>query len=97
MQVVNLSEGGADTSGMINRFHDVAQTKPDFVVISLSLNNEGLFRDETACDRFEKGIRKLANLVEAIGALPIIATHLIPCTTCTENSIRMADVDYLDS
>ena len=77
-QLVNHSELGATVTSTIKRFAAaVVPEKPDIVVISLSLGNEGLAysrpHDRRAVQRrFESGLLQLVKMVQDLGAIPII-------------------------
>jgi lysophospholipase L1-like esterase len=77
-QLVNLSEVGANVSTTINRFPvAVAPEKPDVVIISLSLGNEGLaycpaHQRRAVQRRFESGLQQLIKMTRELGALPIL-------------------------
>ncbi len=77
-QLVNRSQLGANVTSTIERFTSVvAPEKPDVVIISLSLGNEGLAycrpHDRRAVQRrFESGLLLLIKMTQDLGALPII-------------------------
>jgi Starch binding domain/GDSL-like Lipase/Acylhydrolase family/Putative papain-like cysteine peptidase (DUF1796) len=77
-QLVNLSEAGANVSRTIDRFPlTVGPEKPDAVIISLSLGNEGLaycrpHERRRAQRRFESGLQQLVKMTRALGARPIL-------------------------
>jgi protein-tyrosine phosphatase/lysophospholipase L1-like esterase len=76
LKLVNVSECGSNTQRTANRFmHVVPQHKPMFVVISLSLANEGLlFGGANTCADFEAGLKRLVALTQSIGAQPIFGS-----------------------
>lgn len=77
-QLVNVAEVGANVGRTIARFDEVVTPeRPDLVIISLSLGNEGLAhcqpRDRrTVQRRFESGLQQLAKMTRDIGARPIL-------------------------
>jgi lysophospholipase L1-like esterase len=77
-QLVNVSEVGANVGSTIARFDAVvAPERPDLVIISLSLGNEGLAhchpRDRRAVQRrFESGLQQLIDMTRDLGARPIL-------------------------
>eukprot|EP00188_Purpureofilum_apyrenoidigerum_P001957 Plantae.Rhodophyta-Purpureofilum_apyrenoidigerum.ctg21363.p1 GENE.Plantae.Rhodophyta-Purpureofilum_apyrenoidigerum.ctg21363~~Plantae.Rhodophyta-Purpureofilum_apyrenoidigerum.ctg21363.p1 ORF type:complete len:366 (+),score=53.55 Plantae.Rhodophyta-Purpureofilum_apyrenoidigerum.ctg21363:161-1258(+) len=86
--VLNFSETGANVQSTISRFNRlVAPQKPDIVVISLSLGNEGIFRCQPN-DRmklqttFEKGIRHLVEKARALGC-KVFLGGIYPNGNCT--------------
>jgi len=76
--LVNCSESGASTRRSLERFDQaVASLKPNIVIISLSLGNEGFFHcppedREKLKQGFEMGIEKLVSETKRIGAQPMI-------------------------
>jgi lysophospholipase L1-like esterase len=77
-QLVNRSQLGANVSSTIERFAAVVvPEKPDLVIISLSLGNEGLAycrpHDRRAVQRrYESGLQQLIKMTQDLGAIPII-------------------------
>lgn len=74
-QVLNKCIGGNNTSNVLERLdRDVLAYDPDFVVIGLSLANEGLLGNEQqrVYDSFRSGLRKICQEIEANGAVPVI-------------------------
>ena len=74
-QVLNKCIGGNNTSNVLERLdRDVLAYDPDFVVIGLSLANEGLLGNEQqrVYDSFRSGLRKICQVIEANGAVPVI-------------------------
>lgn len=77
-QLVNVSEVGANVITTINRFQRVvAPEKPDIVIISLSLGNEGLaycapHERRAVQRRFESGLQLLIKMTQELGARPIL-------------------------
>ncbi|HIK28746.1 MAG: DUF1796 family putative cysteine peptidase [Oscillatoriaceae bacterium SKW80] len=77
-QLVNVSEVGANVITTINRFQRVvAPEKPDIVIISLSLGNEGLaycapHERRAVQRRFESGLQLLVKMTQELGARPIL-------------------------
>ena len=77
--VVNCAECGANTAKTLERFDDIlTQTSPDVVIISLSLNNEGLLRKGNssvdACETFESNLRELVRRAEVAGARVLLGS-----------------------
>jgi hypothetical protein len=76
--LVNRSQLGANVSSTIERFASVVvPEKPDIVIISLSLGNEGIAysrpHDRRAVQRrFESGLLQLIKMTQDLGAIPII-------------------------
>jgi lysophospholipase L1-like esterase len=76
--LINRSRLGANVSNTIERFGAVvAPEKPDIVIISLSLGNEGLAycrpHDRRAVQRrFESGLLQLIKMTQDLGAIPVI-------------------------
>jgi lysophospholipase L1-like esterase len=73
-RVVNVSVPGDATAAVLGRFEkDVVPLKPDFVIIGLSLGNEGLVEGDPAeiMQIFEKGMRAIIAKCRAAGAHPI--------------------------
>ncbi|KAA8493698.1 hypothetical protein FVE85_4835 [Porphyridium purpureum] len=78
--LVNTSESGSNIARAIQRFPDVVAVVPEtpaFVVISLSLGNEGIFHCKphernAVYARFISGMDKLVSMVEKIGAIPVV-------------------------
>lgn len=68
--------GGDDTSDVINRFYnDVAPFQPHFVVLQLTLGNEGLYTASirnTIYRQFRDNMLQLIRMVEQLGAIPIV-------------------------
>ncbi|MEB3336552.1 MAG: DUF1796 family putative cysteine peptidase [Leptolyngbyaceae bacterium] len=77
-QLVNVSEIGTNVGTTIARFpHVVVPEKPDIVIISLSLGNEGLAssppqQHRSIQRRFENGLQQLVKMTRELGALPIL-------------------------
>ena len=77
-QLVNRSQLGANVSSTIERFASVVvPEKPDLVIISLSLGNEGLAycrpHDRRAVQRrYESGLQQLIKMTQDLGAIPVI-------------------------
>ncbi|MBD2177965.1 lipase [Pseudanabaena sp. FACHB-1998] len=77
-QLVNKSQLGANVTSTIERFASVvAPEKPDIVIISLSLGNEGLAHcrphDRRAVQRrFESGLLQLIKMTQDLGASPVL-------------------------
>ena len=77
-QLINRSQLGANVNSTIERFASVvAPEKPDIVIISLSLGNEGLStcrpHDRRAVQRrFESGLLQLIKMTQDLGAVPVI-------------------------
>eukprot|EP00184_Porphyridium_aerugineum_P002611 CAMPEP_0184707908 /NCGR_PEP_ID=MMETSP0313-20130426/37503_1 /TAXON_ID=2792 /ORGANISM="Porphyridium aerugineum, Strain SAG 1380-2" /LENGTH=904 /DNA_ID=CAMNT_0027169489 /DNA_START=52 /DNA_END=2766 /DNA_ORIENTATION=- len=101
--VINLSEPGSNVARAIQRFDsEVVPLKPDFVVISLSLGNEGLFHcaphDRNAITaKFLGGMDRLVQMVQEAGAIPIV-TGIYPNGDTNENEhghfISMAESHF---
>jgi lysophospholipase L1-like esterase len=68
--------GGNKTIDVINRFYkDVAPIQPDFVIIQLTIGNEGIYSnsDKTKIyHQFKENMIKIINMVKQIGATPIV-------------------------
>ena len=68
--------GGDNTVDVINRFYnDVAPVQPDFVVIQLTIGNEGIYSstDKVAIyQQFKDNMLQIINMVKQIGATPIV-------------------------
>lgn len=77
-QLINVSQLGSNVSNAIARFPSVvAPLKPDVVIISLSLGNEGLAscrpHERRAIQRrFESGLQQLIKMTRELGAIPIL-------------------------
>lgn len=77
-QLVNRSQLGANVSSTIERFAAVVvPEKPDLVIISLSLGNEGLAycrpHDRRAVQRrYESGLQQIIKMTQDLGAIPVI-------------------------
>jgi lysophospholipase L1-like esterase len=77
-RLVNVSEAGANVGTTAARFTAaVAPERPDVVVISLSLGNEGFAHcppseRRTVQRRFESGLRRLVQLAQDLGALAVL-------------------------
>ncbi len=77
-QLVNRSQLGANVTSTIERFSSVVvPEKPDLVIISLSLGNEGLAycrpHDRRAVQRrYESGLQQLIKMTQDLGAIPVI-------------------------
>lgn len=73
--VKNHSIGGNTTGTLISRFYyDVAPQKFDFIIISLSLSNEGIggTEKETVYNTFRNNLKKLISMCKQQGIIPII-------------------------
>jgi len=71
----NVAMSGADTEITLNRFPRVVpQENPDFVIVSLSLANEGLHSSEDACTTFQENMKKLVQMIKNINAVPILGS-----------------------
>lgn len=79
-QLVNLAEIGGTVTSTIARYPIlVTPTKPDVVIISLSLGNEGLahcasHHRRAVQRRFESGILQLVEMTQQLGARPILGS-----------------------
>lgn len=77
-QVVNVSQLGTNITTTMERFSRVVPPeKPDIVIISLSLGNEGLAycppHERPAVQRrFETGLQELVKMTQDLGALPML-------------------------
>ena len=77
-QLINRSQLGANVTSTIERFASVVvPEKPDLVIISLSLGNEGLAycrpHDRRAVQRrYESGLQQLIKMTQDLGAIPVI-------------------------
>ena len=77
-QLINRSQLGANVSSTIERFASVVvPEKPDLVIISLSVGNEGLAYcrppDRRAVQRrYESGLQQLIKMTQDLGAIPVI-------------------------
>jgi lysophospholipase L1-like esterase len=77
-QLINRSQLGVNVSSTIERFASVVvPEKPDLVIISLSLGNEGLAycrpHDRRAVQRrYESGLQQLIKMTQDLGAIPVI-------------------------
>ncbi len=77
-QLINRSQLGANVTSAIERFASVVvPEKPDLVIISLSLGNEGLAycrpHDRRAVQRrYESGLQQLIKMTQDLGAIPVI-------------------------
>ncbi|PSL42122.1 lysophospholipase L1-like esterase [Planomicrobium soli] len=78
-EVIIRGIGGNKTPDVLSRFYrDVAPLQPDFVIIQLTLGNEGIY---TASDKiavyqqFRKNLLKIVRMVQQIGATPILASQ----------------------
>jgi lysophospholipase L1-like esterase len=77
-QLINRSQLGATVTSTIERFASVVvPEKPDLVIISLSLGNEGLAycrpHDRRAVQRrYESGLQQLIKMTQDLGAIPVI-------------------------
>lgn len=109
--VVNLAESGSNTRRTLSKFDAVVTPqKPDIVLLSLSLGNEGLF-DCQPHDRkkvqkeFESGIQKLLEKIQSIGSKPVLC-GLYPNGNCnaetywlvkdTEKKLRQLGVPLIE-
>lgn len=78
--VVNRGIGGNVTQDAINRFYtDVVPEAPDYVIIGLSLNNEGIAgtsgsTETTIYDRFKQNLIRLIKMCHQHDIIPIIAS-----------------------
>lgn len=79
--VVNRAISGNSTQQVINRFYkDVVPDSPDFVVISLSLGNEGIQNQsegnkESIYLRYKNNMLRLINMCRQHGFIPIIGSN----------------------
>lgn len=77
-RLVNVSQLGSNVHSAIARFPSVvAPQKPDVVIISLSLGNEGLahcppYERRAVQRRFESGLQQLIKMTRELGAIPIL-------------------------
>lgn len=77
-KLVNVSQLGSNVHSAIARFPAVvAPQKPDVVIISLSLGNEGLafcppYERRAVQRRFESGLQQLIKMTRELGAIPIL-------------------------
>lgn len=74
-QVVNISIPGFDTKSTINRFNkDVLPLDPDYVLIGLSMSNEGLetMNPDSVFESYRTGIRKIIGLCEENDIKPVL-------------------------
>lgn len=74
-QVVNISIPGYDTRASIRRFaEDVLPLDPDFVLIGLSMANEGLVtgNPDSVSRQYESGIRQLIRLCDDNSVIPVV-------------------------
>lgn len=77
-KVVNVSKGGDNTVKILPRIHtDLLPSDPDFVIIGLSLGNEGIrtpdpIEQERIYEQFRTGLLNIIDSVIAMGARPII-------------------------
>lgn len=72
---INKGIPGDNAQACINRFYaDVAMYHPDYVVVGLSLANEGIITGdgETVYTTYTNNIYTLINMIRQIGAIPII-------------------------
>jgi lysophospholipase L1-like esterase len=79
-QLINVSQLGANVNSTIARFPSVVTPlKPDVVIISLSLGNEGLafcrpYERRAVQRRFESGLQQLIKMTRELGAIPILGS-----------------------
>jgi len=77
-ELVNVAECGSNVKRAIERFPNVVvPEKPDFVIVGLSLGNEGLsscppFQRHAVQKTFEAGIHELVKMIKNIGAQPVL-------------------------
>lgn len=75
--VNNISVPGANTKKILKRLEEkFFPMNPDFVVIGLSLGNEGIRRGnpQQVMDRFFSGIREIAEKCKAKGIIPVLGS-----------------------
>ncbi len=78
-QYVNVSKGGDNTIKIIRRLDSLYLQYPAYVVLGLSLSNEGFTKPLTTegryriFERFRTGLIRIADSIRAHGAVPIIA------------------------
>lgn len=76
--VVNVSRGGDNTVKILPRFEkELLPEKPDYVIIGLSLGNEGIssfskLNRERVYERFRSGMLHLINLCRNNGMTPVV-------------------------
>lgn len=77
-ETFNMSLAGDTTAGNITRFYkDVAAFKPDFVILANAPRNDGMLTNPTNAYALYLGnTKKLVQMVEQIGALPILAIQV---------------------
>lgn len=79
-QLVNFSQLGANVTTTLKRFTEVVtREKPDMVIISLSLGNEGFayckpHEKKALQQRFESGLQELVKITKTLGAIPILGS-----------------------
>lgn len=75
-EVFGHGVGAEDTQDIINRFYrDVAPLQPDFVIIQLTIGNEGIYSSGDkvgVLTKFKNNILKLVRMVEKIGAQAVV-------------------------
>lgn len=74
-EVLNISIPGFDTKSTIERFEgDVLPLNPDYVIIGLSMSNEGLetLNPDTVFKSYREGIKKLIQLCQTNSIQPVV-------------------------
>ncbi len=77
-EVVNLSKGGDNTTKILPRFtSQLLPAKPDYVVLALSLGNEGIATADTVArernfERFRSGMLHLIRRCRENGMVPVV-------------------------
>jgi len=74
-EVVNISIPGFDTKSTIERFdNDVLPLEPGYVLIGLSMSNEGLetANPDTVFDSYRNGIEELISLCKTNNIVPVV-------------------------
>ncbi|MEZ5038467.1 MAG: SGNH/GDSL hydrolase family protein [Saprospiraceae bacterium] len=77
-KVVNVSKGGDNTTKITPRIHkDLFPTKPDYVILGLSLGNEGIRSNDPieqarVFEKYRAGVLRLIDSIQVAGAKPII-------------------------
>lgn len=78
-QYVNVSKGGDNTIKITRRLDSLYLQHPAFVVVGLSLSNEGFTKPLTEegryriFERFRTGLLRISDSIRAHGAIPVIA------------------------
>lgn len=78
-QYVNVSEGGDNTIKITSRLDSLYLQHPAYVVVGLSLSNEGFTKPLTEegryriFERFRTGLIRISDSIRVYGAVPIIA------------------------